>query len=57
MAEVNGVAVDKLAMHRRHAPMNQLVIELALEIEAGRLEPGLHNAAKLIAAHKALTAK
>ncbi len=52
--EVNGIVVDVLKTQGRSAPMNDLVVEMALEIEAGRRRPGLENAARLIEACKAM---
>lgn len=49
--EVNGWVVDILKAHGREAPMNQRVVEIALDIEAGRLDLKPENAALLIAAH------
>lgn len=53
VAEVNGWVVDTLARHGRDAPVNRRVVEIALEIEAGRLAPHPDNAAAMIAAWEA----
>ncbi|MBF9059999.1 2-dehydropantoate 2-reductase [Rhodobacterales bacterium HKCCSP123] len=57
VAEVNGIVVEVLKKQGRAAPMNELVVQMALDIEAGRHEAGRHNAEKLIAAHKAIVAE
>ena len=54
VAEVNGIVVDVLARQGRAAPMNELVVRMAHDIEAGRLKPGPGNAARLIEAREAL---
>lgn len=46
--EVNGWVVDILRSHGRSAPMNQRVVELALEIESGKREAQAGNAKFLI---------
>jgi 2-dehydropantoate 2-reductase len=46
--EFNGWVVDVLAAHGRNAPMNKRVLELAIEIEAGRLEAKPENAELMI---------
>lgn len=46
--EVNGWAVDILKAHGKAAPMNEKVMELAYEIEAGKREASPDNAAYLI---------
>jgi 2-dehydropantoate 2-reductase len=56
VAEVNGHVVETLKAKGRSAPMNELVVEMARDIEAGRLQAGRPNAARLIAAHEALNA-
>jgi 2-dehydropantoate 2-reductase len=38
--EINGAVVEALARFGEPAPVNRAVVELAAEIEAGRLEPG-----------------
>ena len=50
--EVNGWVVDILKSHGRTALMNQRVVEIALEIEAGKREASPENAKDLIVAHK-----
>jgi 2-dehydropantoate 2-reductase len=52
IADVNGLVVDVLKRHGRNAPVNQRVVEIALEIEAGRLKPRPDNAALMIAAYQ-----
>jgi 2-dehydropantoate 2-reductase len=47
--EINGLVVDRLAQHGRAAPVNQTMVELALDIEAGRRERGMHNLEHLLA--------
>jgi 2-dehydropantoate 2-reductase len=42
--DVNGFVVETLKVHGQDAPINARVVEIALEIEAGRLEPGPGNA-------------
>jgi 2-dehydropantoate 2-reductase len=46
--EVNGWVVDILRSHGRAAPINQHVVELALEIESGKREPKPENAKLMI---------
>lgn len=46
--EVNGWVVDMLRSHGRSAPMNQRVVELALEIESGKRKAHLDNVEPLI---------
>ncbi|MBB3595173.1 2-dehydropantoate 2-reductase [Rhizobium sp. BK529] len=53
--EVNGIVVDILRAHGKDAPVNQRVIELAYDIEAGRLEARPENAALLIETYQAVT--
>ncbi|TCR94772.1 2-dehydropantoate 2-reductase [Rhizobium sp. BK418] len=53
--EVNGIVVDILRAHGKDAPVNQRVIELAYDIEAGRLEARPENSALLIETYKAVT--
>ncbi|MEX0346067.1 MAG: ketopantoate reductase family protein [Rhizobiaceae bacterium] len=50
--DVNGIVVETLKAHGIEAPVNQRVVELAREIEAGRLEPAPENASDMIAAFK-----
>ena len=45
--EVNGWVVDSLRAHGQEAPVNQRVVEVALEIEAGRVRPEPANVALL----------
>jgi 2-dehydropantoate 2-reductase len=40
--EINGAVVVAMARHGEDAPVNRAVVELASEIEAGRLERGTH---------------
>lgn len=51
--DVNGLVVEILRAQGRDAPVNQRVVELAREIEAGRLELTPENDAEMIAAYKA----
>ena len=46
--EVNGYALDVLARFGKPAPINARVIEMALEIERGALQPHPRNAAALV---------
>jgi 2-dehydropantoate 2-reductase len=46
--EVNGYAVDILRRHGHEAKVNQRVIEIAFDIEKGRLEADPKNASALI---------
>ena len=46
--EVNGYAIDVLRKSGREAPVNQRVVEIALEIERGALAASPANAAVLI---------
>ena len=41
--EVNGWVVNTLLAHGRSAPVNQRVVEIALQIEAGKLAPRPEN--------------
>jgi 2-dehydropantoate 2-reductase len=52
--EVNGWVVDTLSEHGQDAPMNRRVVEVALEIEKGRLEARPDNAGRLIAAFRGI---
>lgn len=52
--EVNGIVVKTLKAHGKDAPMNRRVVEMALDIEAGRLEACPDNAGALVAHHKEL---
>ena len=51
--EVNGWVVDILRAHGREAPVNKRVVEIGLDIEAGKLDPKPENSALMIAAYKA----
>jgi 2-dehydropantoate 2-reductase len=53
IADVNGFVVDILRRQGRDAPMNRRVVEIALDIEAGRLAARPENAALMIATFKA----
>ncbi|MDK4723684.1 2-dehydropantoate 2-reductase N-terminal domain-containing protein [Rhizobium sp. CNPSo 3968] len=53
--EVNGVVVDILRAHGQEAPVNKRVMEVAYDIEAGRLEARPENAALLIETHRAVS--
>lgn len=50
--EVNGWVVDILRAHGREAPINQKVMDIAFEIEAGTREARPENAQILIDAHE-----
>lgn len=52
VGDVNGLVVETLKAHGREAPMNKRVVEIAGEIEAGRMKPGTNNAALLIEAYR-----
>jgi 2-dehydropantoate 2-reductase len=54
--EVNGWVVDILKAHGRSSPMNQRVVEVALEIESGKRGPGPENAKDLIATYEKVAA-
>jgi 2-dehydropantoate 2-reductase len=47
--EINGLVVSGLARHGRPAPVNQVTVEFALEIEAGARQRGLHNLEPMLA--------
>jgi 2-dehydropantoate 2-reductase len=47
--EVNGWVVTTLAAHGRSAPVNQRIVDIALEIEAGRIPLTAENRTALIA--------
>lgn len=49
--EVNGWVVQVLRAHGREAPVNQRVVEIALQIEKGALAPHPDNVALLINGH------
>lgn len=53
--EVNGWVVDVLEKHGRAAPVNKRVVEIALDIESGRLEAKPDNAALMIASCGVMT--
>ncbi|WP_368518423.1 ketopantoate reductase family protein [Rhizobium sp.] len=53
--EVNGVVVDILRAHGQEAPVNKRVMEVAYDIEAGRLEACPENAALLIETYRAVS--
>ncbi len=48
VAEVNGWVVDILRAHGQDAPVNARVVEVALQIEAGALQPHPSNVALLV---------
>ena len=50
--EVNGWVVDMLRSHGKSAPINELVVRLGFEIEAGQRKPHVDNANELIAAFR-----
>jgi 2-dehydropantoate 2-reductase len=50
--EVNGWVVDMLRAHGRSAPMNERVVEIAFEIEAGKREAHPDNAKLMIETYK-----
>jgi len=50
--EVNGWVVDILRAHGQKAPVNQRVMEVAYDIEAGRIEARPENAALLIETYR-----
>ena len=52
IADVNGLVVEVLKRQGRDAFINRRVVEIALDIEAGRLEPRPGNEALMIAAFK-----
>lgn len=51
--EVNGWVVDILKVHGQSAPMNQRVMEIAFEIESGKLEAKPENSKLLMEAYEA----
>jgi 2-dehydropantoate 2-reductase len=53
IADVNGLVVEVLKAHGRDALVNRRVVEIALDIEAGRLKPEPANAEMMIAAFEA----
>lgn len=52
--EVNGWVVDILKAHGQKAPVNQSVVDVAFDIEAGRIEAQPQNAALLIETYQAV---
>ncbi len=52
--EVNGWVVDILRAHGQKAPVNQRVMEVAYDIEAGRIEARPENAALMIETYRAV---
>ncbi|MBZ9793969.1 hypothetical protein K9B32_28395 [Rhizobium sp. 3T7] len=52
--EVNGWVVDILRAHGQEAPVNQRVMDVAFDIEAGRIEARPDNAALLIETYQAV---
>ena len=52
--DVNGWVVETLRAQGRNAPVNQRVVEIAMEIEAGKLDLKTENAALMIEAYKAV---
>lgn len=52
--EVNGWVVDILKAHGQKAPVNQRVVDVAFDIEAGRIEAQPQNAALLIETYQAV---
>ena len=54
--EVNGWVVDILKAHGRLAPMNQRIVEVALEIESGKRDAQPENAKDLIATYTDIVA-
>lgn len=55
--DVNGWVVETLRAQGRDAPVNRRVVEIAMEIEAGRLDLKTENAALMIEAYKAAAKK
>jgi 2-dehydropantoate 2-reductase len=53
--EVNGIVVDILRAHGQEAPVNKRVMEIAYDIEAGRLEARPENSALLIETYQAVS--
>lgn len=54
--EVNGWVVDILKAHGQSAPVNQRVMEIAYQIESGKLEAKPENAKLLVEAYEAVAA-
>jgi len=52
--EVNGIVVDILRAHGQEAPVNKRVMEIAYDIEAGRLDARPENSALLIETYQAV---
>ncbi|MCS3742237.1 ketopantoate reductase family protein [Rhizobium sp. BK661] len=50
--EVNGLVADILERDGRKAPVNRRVVEVALDIEAGRIEARPHNAGLLMESYQ-----
>jgi 2-dehydropantoate 2-reductase len=50
--DVNGVVVETLIAHGRDAPINRRVVEIALDIEAGRIDAKPQNAELMITAYQ-----
>jgi 2-dehydropantoate 2-reductase len=48
--EINGLVVEQSRRTGDPAPANEVIVDIALEIEAGRLEPGQHLLPRLLAA-------
>jgi len=56
VGEVNGWVVDILRVHGQEAPVNQRVMDVAFDIEAGQIDARPENAALLIEAYQAVIA-
>lgn len=54
--EVNGWVVDILRVHGQEAPVNLRVMNVAFDIETGRIDARPENAALLIEAYQAVMA-
>jgi 2-dehydropantoate 2-reductase len=52
--EVNGWVVDTLRKHGQSAPVNQRVMDVAFEIEKGKLQARPENSKLLIEAYEAV---
>ncbi len=50
--DVNGVVVETLKAHGRDAPINRRVVEIALDIEAGRIDAKPQNAELMVTAYQ-----
>jgi 2-dehydropantoate 2-reductase len=46
--DINGLVVSGLARHGRTAPVNQVMVEMSAEIEAGTRERGRHNLIEML---------